>query len=442
MSEQVVKKNINEVLLEKIETNRQRLKDASNASLDHVRGEAAGILAEKGLPSAKNEEYRYLNISKNLEKRFDFSQENSVQSLSSQDVSDKTLDLGQEIVKVVLVNGVFSETLSDISNLPAGLNVSKVSDVLLQNPDKIASLIQSKVHNTDEFQVLNTAMFEEGVFVEVEKNAIIDQALYLEFINDTRESKSFNSPRSFVQVGQSAQLNIVENHLTVGEEASFTNIATEIYVAPNANLKYYKLQNDKPNASQVNSTTIHQERDSVATTVTVSLDGDIVRNNLGFVLHGEGCLANMYGLSLVDGNTVVDHHTTVDHTKAHCDSNELYKGIYGDRSKGVFNGKIFVRPNAQKTNAFQSNKNILLTDDATINTKPQLEIWADDVKCSHGCTNGQLDDDQLFYLRARGIGEEKARSMLLFAFAEDVLENISFEPLKEYIENIVASRFE
>jgi Fe-S cluster assembly protein SufD len=205
-------------------------------------------------------------------------------------------------------------------------------------------------------------------------------------------------------------------------------------------LEYYRIQNDSPNASQVNTTHIRQVGKSLVNTVTVSLDGGIVRNNLNIAMEAEHSESHFYGLYFLKGNTHVDNHTVVDNVKPHCESNELYKGVVDDRATAVFNGKIFVQKDAQKTNAYQSNKNLLLSNEASVNTKPQLEIFADDVKCSHGCTVGQLDEEAFFYLRSRGISEKAAKSLLIHAFAVDILEHIKPEKVRAYVDRLIAER--
>jgi Fe-S cluster assembly protein SufD len=216
----------------------------------------------------------------------------------------------------------------------------------------------------------------------------------------------------------------------------------EIIVEKDALLEYYKIQNEAGNSSQVSTTHIRQTGKSYTHTVSVSLNGGTVRNNLNLVLDAEHCEAHLYGLYFPKGQSHMDNHTVVDNVKPNCFSNELYKGIIDDTATGVFNGKIFVRQQAQKTNAYQSNKNILLSDTASVNTKPQLEIFADDVKCSHGCTVGQLDEEALFYLRSRGVSEKNARSLLLHAFADDILQTIKPEPLRAYVEQLISERLE
>ena len=233
---------------------------------------------------------------------------------------------------------------------------------------------------------------------------------------------------------------LVETFATIGQGEGFTNQVMEIVVEKDARLEYYKIQNDA--GSQVSTTHIRQIGKSYSNTVTISLNGGIVRNNLNIVLDAEHCEAHLYGLYFQKGQNHVDNHTVVDNVKPNCFSNELYKGIMDDNATGVFNGKIFVRPQAQKTNAYQSNKNILLSGSATVNTKPQLEIFADDVKCSHGCTVGRLDEEALFYLQSRGITEKNAKSLLLHAFAGDILEHIKLKVIREYVDQLISERLD
>jgi Fe-S cluster assembly protein SufD len=241
-------------------------------------------------------------------------------------------------------------------------------------------------------------------------------------------------------VGKSSEVTVVEKFDSIGSNPNFSNIVTEAIVAENASLNFYSIQADHGNRYQFGQTTIRQANHSRVNTYTFTLDGKFVRNNLHLQLDGEGCESHMYGLYLLHGDTLADNHTVADHRKPNSFSNELYKGVLEGNAKGIFNGKIFVRPQAQKTNAFQSNRNILLSEKATINTKPQLEIWADDVKCSHGCTTGQLDEEAMFYLRSRGIEKNTARAMMLYAFVAEVLENIPNESLKVFIDALVSER--
>jgi Fe-S cluster assembly protein SufD len=238
------------------------------------------------------------------------------------------------------------------------------------------------------------------------------------------------------------ELQVVETYTTIGKAESFTNEVMEMVVEEDAMVEYYKIQHDAGHANQVSTTHIRQTGKSYVHAVTISLNGAMIRNNLNIVLEAERCEAHLYGLYFLHGKSHIDNHTVVDNVKPNCFSNELYKGIINDQATAVFNGKIFVQPQAQKTNAYQSNKNILLSDTASVNTKPQLEIFADDVKCSHGCTVGRLDEEGLFYLRSRGISEKIARSLLVHAYAIDILEHIKLAPIRMYVDQLISERLE
>jgi Fe-S cluster assembly protein SufD len=280
------------------------------------------------------------------------------------------------------------------------------------------------------------------VFIYVKKGQVPEHPVYIYHISDTREINTFSQPRSLFYVAENASLQVVETFITIGPQESFTNHVTEIVVEKEARLEYYKIQNDAPHASQVSTTHIRQTGKSYTHSVVISLNGGLIRNNLNIVLDADRCESHLYGLYCVKGQTHIDNHTVVDNAQPNCFSNELYKGIMDDNATGVFNGKIFVRRDAQKTNAYQSNKNVLLSDSASVNTKPQLEIFADDVKCSHGCTVGSLDEEALFYLRSRGVGKDDARSLLLQAFAIDILENIKPAPIRAYVDQLISKRLE
>jgi Fe-S cluster assembly protein SufD len=254
-------------------------------------------------------------------------------------------------------------------------------------------------------------------------------------------SESFVAyPRNLILVGKGSHVSIVERYAGLGRNSYLTNAVTEIVVGENSVIEHDKLQDESEKAFHVSSIHVHQHANSNFTSNSISLGGELVRNNVTVVLDAEGCESTLNGLSLATGNQHVDNHTTIDHAKPHCLSHELYKSILDGKAKGVFNGKIFVRRDAQKTDAKQTNKTLLLSNDATIDTKPQLEIFADDVKCTHGATVGQLDDEQIFYLRARGIGLEQARDILTFAFASDAINRIHLKPLREQLDHMLQSR--
>ncbi|PTB95847.1 Fe-S cluster assembly protein SufD [Marivirga lumbricoides] len=299
---------------------------------------------------------------------------------------------------------------------------------------------QHSIEGADSFSSLNTAFTNSGAFIKIAKSAIIEKTIACYYFSDAERKDVISQPRNLVIAEQNSQANMLETYVTFGNNSSFTNAATEIVIQDDAIFDYYKLQNESAKAIHVGATLVHQLGKSVFNSSTFSFSGAVIRNNLSIAVHKEHSETNMSGLYFINNSTHVDNHTVVDHKVANCESNETYKGVLDGKSKGVFNGKIFVRQPAQKTNAFQSNRNILLSDEAEMDTKPQLEIWADDVKCSHGCTVGQLDEDQLFYLRARGLDEKTAKSMLLNAFASDVVNKIKIEALKTLIESKITER--
>ena len=294
----------------------------------------------------------------------------------------------------------------------------------------------------DGINALNTAFVQGAVFIHVKKGQVPEHPVYIYNITDARSENIFSQPRSLVHISENAQVQLVESYATIGLNESFTNQVMEIVVEKDAMIEYYKIQNDAPHTNQVSTTHFRQVGKSYIHTVVISLNGGIVRNNLNVVLEAEHCEAHLYGLYFPTGQTHIDNHTVVDNVKPNCLSNQLYKGILNDSASAVFNGKIFVQPNAQKTNAYQSNKNILLSESASVNTKPQLEIFANDVKCSHGCTVGRLNEEGLFYLRSRGIPEKIAKSLLVHAFAIDILEHIKPEPIRMYVDHLISERLE
>jgi Fe-S cluster assembly protein SufD len=399
-------------------------------SFQSMREKSHSLLKETGLPHAKEEEYKFTSISKKLEQTItDFAPANVI-NLSSEIVESHIFE-GFEGDVIVFNNGYFVPKLSKF--LGQSYEIGSLTSSRPGNLGKIVNI------EKDPFAALNTASFEDGIFIKVGKNKQIEKTVLLLFFNQANQGQII-SPRVLIEVEDNAEVSFLENSISLDEEVYFCNSVTEIKVSQNAHVHYDRLQNENKKAVVVNNFGTDIHRDATFTSVVVSLSGDMLRNNLSLNLLDSGCEGNMYGLYLLNGKTHVDNHTNVDHTKPHAESNELYKGILADRSRGVFNGKIFVRQDAQKTNAFQQNNNILLSEDATINTKPQLEIWADDVKCSHGCTTGQLDEDALFYLQARGIGKVQARGLLLYAFAGEVLDSIVDQSFKQHIDKLVQQR--
>lgn len=408
----------------------QSLNGSAQGPLHQLRKEAIGIFEKTGFPHAKNEEYKYTNIGKALEKQLSGQASTQISSLDASGVKPFLFE-ELEANQLVFINGQYRSELSSLVSSNSAFIIKELAEAYQEQPELVAEALTRETDPaTDPFIALNTAFAQHGVFIQVPDKAVVVQPVVLHFISDSSQGVTTSQPRNLFLIGRSAKISIVEAYHSVGEKSSFTNIVSTIDVKENAQVDYFKLQTEQDHALQVNTTQVQQAADSRFTATTITLGGGLIRNNLNIAQNASNIESNMFGLYFLHGKQHVDNHTVVDHRKPHCQSNELYKGIMDDASTGVFNGKIFVRQEAQKTNAFQSNKNILLSDNATINTKPQLEIWADDVKCSHGATTGQIDEDQVFYLRARGISEESARAMLLYAFAADIIDQISIEPLK------------
>ncbi len=401
----------------------------ANNSFDSARNLAQSLIEEKGLPSRKNEDYRYSNLTKILERNFsefegNINSETDLQSLIP------ALSKNQ----LVFVNGVLNDKLSAY-NLPNGISIQNLED----SKQAIGKEIDT---HSDAYLLLNTSSLKTGVVILVEKKAIIENPIILIHITDSSKNQAVAHPRVCINTAENSQATIAELFIGLGDALSFTNAVTEINCATRSNTTYIKIGNENANQLHVGNANVNVAEKAVFNSHTVNFGGKMVRNNLHISLNGSNSEANLNGLYVTDNKEHVDNHTVVDHKMPSCNSNELYKGIMSGNSKGIFNGKIYVRPNAQVTNAFQSNKNILLSDNATINTKPQLEIWADDVKCSHGCTTGKLDKEQLFYLRSRGIGEQSAKLMLLDAYANEVIEKIKDEKIRTYVQEILYAKID
>lgn len=391
-------------------------------------------LQQTGLPGPKHEEYRYTPLTRALEK-LDFTRERPATAPAVPDTfSIPELDG----ITLVFVNGVFDATRSSVDAVE-GLTIKPLAEALeggvgMEHFGEIADF------RKDAFVAWNTLGWDHGVYIGVSDNAEIGKPVIVHHIirADDEQVVAFN--RNLIVVGKNAMVTVIQKYYSDDSSPHHLNTVTEAFVDDNARLDSYSLQDDTGSQIQFNQTQVRQKNNSRVNAYVFTLRGKIIRNNLGLALDGEGCESHMYGLYLLNGETLADNHTVADHLKPNSFSNELYKGIMDDRSRGIFNGKIFVRPNAQKTNAFQSNRNLLLSDDAKINTKPQLEIWADDVKCSHGCTTGQLDEEALFYLQTRGIPKATAKAMLLYAFAGELIEAVAIPALKQYLVKVVRER--
>ncbi|HYG01297.1 MAG TPA: Fe-S cluster assembly protein SufD [Chryseosolibacter sp.] len=404
-----------------------------DVTLKGVRTEALAFL-QGGLPTTKHEEFKHTPLTRELEKNFSFS--GAISPLTEVKV-DPFLLQNIDADVIVYVNGVFSPAHSQIT--PGAYTILPLMDALEKNEIAKQHFGKYVNHLADAFVAWNTAGWDQGMFIHVPDNTIIERPIIFYHIHDDANEVTALC-RNLVVVGRSSEATVIEKFDSAQQGNHFLNIVNEVFVAENAGFDFYSLQNDTGKRYQYNLTQIYQQKISRVNTFTFTVNGKVMRNNLQLALDGEGIESHMYGLYLTTGDTLADNHTVVDHKKPNSFSNEFYKGIMDGSSKGVFNGKIYVRPDAQKTNAFQANRNVLLTDTASVNTKPQLEIWADDVKCSHGCTSGQLDEEAVFYLQTRGISKQSARAMMLYAFAGEVIEKVKHPVIREYLDNLISER--
>ncbi|MEN8187615.1 MAG: Fe-S cluster assembly protein SufD [Bacteroidota bacterium] len=409
-----------------------------DSKVHDIRTKAIANFEKQGFPTKKDEEWKYTSL-KNVLKQ-DYSVFPKIgTTVELKDVKKYFL---HEIdsYKIVFIDGAYSSFLSDTTHeeadvclLSAALKKPKYKMIIDHYFGTVAS-------TKDSLTSLNTAFSKEGAFINIPKNTILEKPIQLLFFSTGRESEVMLQPRNLVIVGENSHVQIYERHQSLNDNVVLTNSVTEIFAHKRAIVNFYKVQNDRKAASLIDSTYVHQKQNSIVTVNTFSFGGKLTRNNLVFNHEGEYITSNLNGITIVGDKQHIDNHTLVNHKYENCESHELYKGIYDDSATGVFNGKVVVKQDAQKTNAFQQNDNILIGDGASINAKPQLEIFADDVKCSHGCTIGQLDENALFYLQSRGIPKKEAKALMLFAFANDVVEKIKIPALKSRISKIIAEK--
>jgi Fe-S cluster assembly protein SufD len=426
--------DLKETILAKYEDQAQKTAGALAVSLADRKKSAYNNFLVWGFPTTRHEEYKYTNFSAALKKDYSFE---AGSALKESDLSSSFIE-GLESNRLVFINGIYNSQLSAIAVSPAELEIKTLADA---DQELVKKYLGQEVYTSkDPFAELNTAFAAEGILIRVPRNKVVEAPVTLYFFTDATASDKFIQPRNLVIVEENAQASFVEITKTIGQNAGFSNSVTEVILQENSVTEYYKLQDDNSKSYLVDTTVVRLEGRSTFNAATISLNGAIIRNNLNIILNARNSEATFYGLTFSKDRQVIDNHTMVDHAVPDCVSNELYRSILDERSIGVFNGKIFVKPDAQKTNAYQSNKSVLLSREATMNTKPQLEIFADDVKCSHGATVGQLEKEPLFYLRARGMSEESARALLLVAFAQDIIDHIKIQPLQQFLTQAIEQR--
>jgi Fe-S cluster assembly protein SufD len=343
--------------------------------------------------------------------------------------------------QLVFVNGYYARELSSLGSLPEGVKAGSLAATLNADPALVKPhLARYASYQGHPFVALNTAFMADGAFVYIPQDKVIEEPIHLLFVSTTHEKPIVSHPRNLIVVDNDSQATIVESYVSLENDVYCTNVVSEICGGENAIITHYRLQQESQEAFHIATVQAHLQRSSNFSSHSIALGGALVRNDVNAVLAGEGSECTLNGLYMVTGHQQVDNHTRIDHEKPHCSSRELYKGILDGKSKGIFNGKIYVHKAAQKTDAKQTNKNLLLSEDAVINTKPQLEIYADDVKCTHGSTIGQLDQDAMFYLRSRGIGPQAARRLLAYAFASEIITQIKIEPVRVQLDNLLTTR--
>jgi Fe-S cluster assembly protein SufD len=398
--------------------------------------------ADQGFPTLQDEDWRFTNVAPVAKMNFHLAEPVAVNGAESQAIADSVFaNLSGH--RLVFVNGHFSAKLSQIKPVANGVRIENLSAALAQDSTLIEKHL-GKYAQTDKnsFAALNQAFFSDGAFIFVPAGAEVAEPVQLIYISSAKNPGETILPRNLVIAGANSKLTVVESYLSTGNVAYFTNAVTEILAGDNARVEHVKLQDEALAAYHIATIAGEFGRTSNVTVHSFALGARLSRNNIRVKLAGEGLECILNGLYLTRDEQLADHHMVVEHAQPHCNSHEYFNGILDDKSKGVFHGRIYVHPVAQKTDAKQTNKNLLLSNDATADTKPQLEIYADDVKCTHGATIGQLNPESIFYLRTRGMGEETARRMLIHAFAGEIIDRIQCQPAREVIDRLVWDRLE
>ena len=407
--------------------------------LSQLRREAMLRFVETGFPTIADEDWRYTNVASLAATPYEAAPAPSPDGRCRTESRPVGSSGG---VHCVFLNGRFCSELSQLDEAESRVRVGSLAAVLRERPEEVeahlARYIETERHP---FAALNTAFIEDGAVVRVAAGVRVPAPIHLVFLSTGNGGPAFvTHPRNLILVGAGSECSVVEHYVGVGERSYFNNPVTEVAVGENANLDHYRLQEESPEAHHVSTLEIRQESNSVVRTMSADLGGTLTRNDLNVVLGGEGADAALDGIFITSGKQLVDNHTRIEHAAPHCGSRELYKGILGGRSRGVFRGRIVVQPGAQQTDSEQTNNNLLLSDRALVNTKPQLEIYADEVKCTHGATIGQLDREAIFYMRSRGIDEDMARSILIYGFAEDLIRRVRLAALRDRLSALVFDR--
>jgi len=423
--------------IEGLEEYQSKLENASGAWLKAFRQKSFGQWAGISMPTIKDEEWKYLSLADVVNRRYQLATRHQlIEDRQFEGYRDKA------DINIVLVNGVLWGELSDLKHLPPGLNVSSLNQILAHSNTEIQDTISKLTPNdTKAFLWMNQALFLDGVFIQVAPNAVIEPLIHIIHVTSGIAPDTILFPRVFISVGESAQVNILESHIGFEPVSYLSNAVTDMRIAACAVVGYCKAQAESHQAVHIGTTRVWQEKGSSLDSFSFNHGGELSRNNLSVLIKGEGTNTIMNGLYGIDGNQQVDNHTLLDIQHPHCTSYQLYKGLLNGKSRAIFNGKIYVHSKAQKTNAYQLNKHLLLGKEARVDTKPQLEIFADDVKCTHGATIGQLSQEEIFYLQSRCITQQMAIQLLSKGFIDDILNTIKNDSIRGKLSRLLLKKF-
>ncbi|MBK7230068.1 MAG: Fe-S cluster assembly protein SufD [Ignavibacteriales bacterium] len=433
------KTDIKQYFINQFDEFEKSLNGEKSSDFHKVRKDAISKFAKLTFPTQKDEEWKYTNVSSLL--KHNFSPVPVKENVSSETINKFLFDKMEHSL-LVFVNGNFSSELSKLIDIPKGVVIGSLAEALKNNNPIVKKHLGKYAENDNYFfTTLSSAFTKDGAFIYVPDGKVVEDPIHIIFITKSGSEKILTQPRNLFVAGKNSEVTIIEHYVSDEDSIYFTNSVTEIVADENAIVDHIKLQEESNKAFHIARMEVDQERSSNFSSHLISHGAEISRNDFNAKFNDDGSECMLNGLFMIGDEQLFDAHTMIDHAKPHCNSHEHYKGILQDKSKGVFNGKVMVRQDAQKTNAFQQNNTILLSDDAVMNTKPQLEIFADDVKCSHGATIGKLNDEAKFYLKSRGIGEDAATAILIHAFASDVITSIKIPALRDYLEEIITKRF-
>ncbi len=407
--------------------------------LTNIQTEAADRLRKLSIPTTRHEDWRFTNLAALAE--IDFAPAEHDEKRIDQTLDEKYLFAPGNGCRLVFVNSHFSPQLSNLEQLPPAVKVLSLSEALNSETELVQKhLARHADHYTHYFTAWNTASFRDGAFIHIPAGVVVEKPIELLYLSTGRTTPTVSHPRNLFLLGEQSQVTILEHYAGSRNETYLTNSVCEIVLADHAILDHYKIQRENHDAFHIGTLNVSQASGSRFRLHSIAMGASLSRNNLHVFLNGEGCDCGLRGLSVGQNRQLIDHYIRVDHNRPHCTSREYFKGIYDDEAHGVFSGRIYVSPNAPQTDAKQTNMNLLLSDKAHVNSKPQLEIFTDDVKCTHGATIGQLNRDSIFYLRSRGLSEKQARNLLVRAFASEITDTISIKELRDWLNDWLTKR--